>query len=171
MDCMGKRGIISIMEAVADKIIEELKYLAETEQADSGILDIVPVQAVFFGDPGIIQQSLYPCITVQPESDVPIGETTGYDKRSLRIEVSLLIDAREYFDVNVDEAIGDRALVQATYNIARWFRRPAKRTLDQLPGVVEVAVEDTIYRTQDRNIPIKLSRTVLVVQKNYAKCN
>ena len=158
------------MEIVTDKIITELKYLADTTADASGISDIIPVQAVFFGDPGIIQQSLYPCITVQPESEEPAGETTGYTKRRLTISVSLLIDARDYWDASVDEAIGDRALVQASYNIAQWFMRPAKRQLDQLQGVVDVAVEDTVYRQQDRgSVAAKLSRTTLVVTKHYAK--
>lgn len=156
------------MEDVIDKIIEEVGQVNLLDEADGGIADILPLQAIYFGDPGIIPASLYPCVTVSPDLDDPEGETTGYDKRALRVHVSLHIDARQYFDASADEAMGDRMLVKATFALTRWFRRRSKRTLDGL--VIDTAVQDTAYRQLQRgNIPAKSSRTTLVVRKTYAR--
>lgn len=156
------------MESVIDKIIEEVAIVNSLEQSEGGISDLLDLQAIYFGDPGIIPASLYPCVTVSPDLDDPEGETTGYDKRALRIHLSLHIDARQYFDANADEAMGDRMLVQATFALTRWFRRRSKRTLDGL--VIDTSVQDTTYRQLQRgNIPAKSSRTTLVVQKTYAR--
>jgi len=156
------------LETVADKIIQELKDLNEKPSAEGGIADVLPLTAVYFGDPGLIPASLYPAVTVEPASDDSEGETTGYDKRDLRLNLSIHIDARQYFDANADEAIGDRMLVQVTSLVLANFRRRSKRTLDGT--VTNITVGPTQYRTQQRgNVISKSSRTTLIVRKNYAR--
>lgn len=156
------------MEEVVDKIIEEIASLNDLAQSEGGLADLLPLKAVYFGDPGVIPASLYPCITVGPQTDAPNGGSTGYDTRDLRIELQVLIDARQYFDSDADEALGDRMLVQATFAVTRWFQRRSKRTLD---GTVQnLTVGDTDYRAQMRgNVVSKSSRTTLTVRKTYAR--
>jgi hypothetical protein len=156
------------METVVDKIRDEVAVLNDLPVAEGGLADLLPIKAVYFGDPGIIPASLYPCITVGPDRDTEQGGSTGMDNRDLYIELQVLIDARQYFETNADEAMGDRMLVQATSVLTRWFQRRSKRTLD---GTVQnLAVGDTDYRVQERgNVISKSSRTTLIVRKTYAR--
>lgn len=156
------------MEEVVDRLIEEVSALNDIPSAQGGLADLLPLKAVYFGDPGVIPASLYPCVTIGPQMDAPTGGSTGYDTRDLRIELQVLIDARQYFDSNADEALGDRMLVQATFALTRWFQRRTKRTLD---GTVQnLAVGDTDYRVQERgNVVSKSSRTLLIARKTYAR--
>lgn len=158
------------MEDVTDKIIEEVKTLSQMTAVEGGFSDIVSLQAVYFGDPGLVPVSMYPCVTVEPEDEDTDEETTGYDKRTLRVSVSVHIDAREYFEASEEEASGDRQLVQATSAIGAWFRRRSKRTLDGMAGVHNLSVESVAYRVQARGPVItKTSRTTLVINRSYAR--
>lgn len=158
------------MEEVIDKLISEVHVLSETSLSEGGFAEVLPLKAVFFGDPGMIPASLYPCATVEAVLDRSAEETTGADRRDLDIAIGLHIDAREYFDKEVDEASGDRALVEATHALVRWFRRRSKRTLDSQEGVINVQVEDTQYRAYARGQVItKSSRTTLRIHKAYAR--
>lgn len=158
------------MEDVVDRLVEEVKALAETPAAEGGFAEALPLKAVYFGDPGIIPASLYPCATVDPVMDSEEDETTGADRRELMVEIGLHIDARDYFERDADEASGDRALVQATFALGRWFRRRSKRSLDGLTGVINVRVGDAQYRASARGSVItKSSKTTLRIRKGYAR--
>lgn len=158
------------MEDLIDKIIAEITSLSEKTAAEGGIADYLELRAVYFGDPGIIPQSLYPCCTVEAVDDDPDSETTSADRRDHRIVVSLHIDARNYFDSGVDEATGDRMLVQATSVIRDWFRRRSKRTLDGMTGVHDLSVGNVAYRVQNREPVItKTSRISLGISRSYAR--
>jgi hypothetical protein len=138
------------MEAVMDKVVAELQTLIETESADGGISDILDVEAVYWGDPYILPANTYPTITVSPVRDEPKSETTGYDVRDLNILINVLIDLRQYFEADTDEADGDRKLTQAADAVNAWFRRKSNRTLDGLEGVRDVRVSTTDYQYQPR---------------------
>jgi hypothetical protein len=156
------------MEAVIDKIISDISEMTSLPSESGGLSDILPIVSVSFGDPGVLPTSQYPMITVVPVNRGPNGETTGYDKRKLYIEVSLYIDARDFFEEEKDEGTGDRTIVQATTKIESWFLRKSKRQLDGLDGVVNVEVEGTSFTKRDRsNLLAKSSRITLVVTKNY----
>jgi hypothetical protein len=157
------------MEKVTDKIISEVQALSEMSLEDGGFAESLPLKAVYFGDPGLIPQSLYPCATVEPLVTDPEHQTTGADFDELSVVITLHIDARDYFDHNADEAIGDRALVVASGALRRWFRRRSKRTLDG--DVTSLEVRGTAYpRPMVRGSVItKSSRTTLVVEKGYAR--
>lgn len=158
------------MEELIDKIIEEVSGLSQLTAVEGGFGDVLEVKAIYFGDPGLIPQSLYPCVTVEGVDDDPESETTNSDRRLHRIVVSLHIDAREYYDTTVDEAKGDRMLIGATNAITTWFRRRSKRNLDGMAGVHNLAVDNVAYRVQDREPVItKTSRISLLVSRSYAR--
>lgn len=156
------------MEALVDAVIEEVREITEKPSAEGGISDILEIQAIYFGDPGVIPVSLYPCATVEPDDDSPQDETTGYDTRVLRVVVSFHIDARNYFDVGADEAMGDRILVQAASLLRAHFSKRTVRNKDTKWR--DVRVLDTEYRVRNRETAIaKSARTVLLVRKNYQR--
>jgi hypothetical protein len=156
------------MEALIDKLSEEVLAWSQTPTAEGGIADDLDIQAIYFGDPGVIPVSLYPCVTVEPEVDDPLSETTGYDTRELRVVISIHIDARNYFDSGVDEAMGDRLLVRATNSLRRWFSRRSRRTMDGHWRAL--AVQETEYRARARaDVVAKTARTTLIVTKNYQR--
>lgn len=155
-------------ESIVDLVVAEVKEMAQTPQEEGGIAGVLDLQSVYFGDPGVIPGRLYPSCTVDLRDDSPDGETTGWDKHRLQVAVSFHIDAREYFEKDADEAVGDRALVRATFQLARWFRRRAKRTLDG--AVMDIEVQESQFAPDARgNVVVKTSQTMLVVKKNYMK--
>lgn len=156
------------MEALIDKLIEEVTAFVNAPTAEGGIADDLEIRAIYFGDPGVIPVSLYPCVTVEPEMDDPDSETTGYDTRELRVVISFHIDARNYFDVDADEAMGDRLLVRAALALRAWFSRRSKRTMQD--HWRDIKVLDTEYRARNRETVVaKSARTTLLVTKNYIR--
>lgn len=156
------------MEETIDKVIEEVKTFVETPYAEGGISDIMPVQSVYFGDPGYIPVTLFPSITVEPVDDMPSGGSTGWDERELQIAVSFNIDARLYYDSTEEEASGDRMLVRAAFLLRRWLERRSNRTLDGLVSNVDVQ-ETEFLRFLRGEIVTKTARTMLVATKRYAR--
>lgn len=156
------------MEDIIDRLIEEIKNLTSLTRADGGLSDVLEVKAVYFGDPGVIPQSLMPCVMVEPIAESPNGETTSYDKRFLEINLLVMIDARDYFEVDAEEAMGDRKLVQSAAIISRYFRSQDKR---QLSGLVnDIMVNDTTYDIQDRgNAIVKTARVNLQIMKAFTR--
>ena len=158
------------MEAVIDKILAEVTTFKDTPSAEGGCSDILPIEVVWFGDPGIVMSELYPCVFVEPISDVPESETTGYEVRDLEISVTILIDIREEFDATVDEADGTRKLVQTAERLRSWLRRVGNRQLDGLQGVREVRVTSTDYMGQVRgSVVAKTAQITLLVNKQFPK--
>lgn len=158
------------MEAVTDKLVSELTQFSQTPAAEGGCKDIMDIQAVYFGDPGVIPVNSYPCFTVQPEQDEPVSETTGYEVRNLRLLITCLIDAREFFNASVLEATGDRQLVQTMGNLRKWLRRTANRRLDGMEGVREVAIDSTDYLVQVRDdVVAKSAQINVTVNRHYRR--
>ena len=158
------------MEAVIDKLISELTTFKDTTEADGGCSDVLSIEAIYFGDPGLIPAELYPCFTVEPNLDRPRTGTTGYDVRDLQVTISVLIDSRIYFDSDVTEAEGDRKLVKTMFSLQRWLRRTANRKLDGLEGVREVTVQQTDYMGQVRGSVVAKTASITVeVNKQYPK--
>lgn len=159
------------MEQVIDKLRNELTVLSETPESEGGIAEILGIQSIYFGDPGIIPVWLYPAILVQPIRDAPVSETTGYEIRNLEVLISLIIDSREFFEKDVEEAKGDRKLTQAAMAMRKWLRRTANRRLDGEAGNVrEVAVDATNYMVEVRGSVIaKSAQLTLTVNKQYQR--
>jgi len=153
---------------VIDKIVQELGAMAEADSSEGGIADVLPLRAIYFGDPGIIPASLYPCAVVEPDDSDPSGGNTAADRRDLVVEVSLLIDARDYFDSTVDEANGDRLLVQSVARLERWFSTRRNRTLDG--SVQNCAVGRIKFRKRERGgVFAKEVGATLHIRKTYPR--
>lgn len=159
-----------MLEEVMDKVVAELTTFKDTPSASGGASDILTVEAVYWGDPGVIPVNSYPCFLVQPTRDSPDIETTGYEVRDLEVMVTLLIDAREFFDATPLEATGDRALVQVMERVRQWFRRDSNRSLDGLVGVREVKVTAADYNVQVRGgVIAKAAQVTLLVNRQRAR--
>jgi hypothetical protein len=79
-----------------------------------------------------------------------------------------MIDAREYFEVDASEAMGDRKLVQSAEIVSRYFRSQDKRQLDGL--VNDIKVNETTYDIQDRgNAIVKTARVNLQIMKAFTR--
>lgn len=144
--------------------------MASAYEADGGISEIFDIEAVYFGDPGLIPVNSYPCFTVQPIRDSPDKETTGYEVRNLQVLVTLLIDSRPYWESSPLEATGDRKLVQAMERVRSWFRRDSKRSLDGLEGVREVEATTVEYNVQIRGgVTAKAAQVTLLVNQQRSR--
>lgn len=158
------------MEEIIDKLIAEVGLWSQADVADGGIADFITINSVYFGDPGILPVYSYPAVTVQAAQDQPESETTGYENFDHSLIISILIDAREFFDASVEEATGDRQLVKAASSLRRWLRRDSNRTLDSLSGVRQLKVETTDYVPEVRGEVItKSAQLTLVVNKQYQR--
>jgi hypothetical protein len=158
------------VEEVVDAIIAELTTLKNTASAGGGISDIITIEAVYWGDPGIIPVNSYPAFLVQPVRDLPDIETTGYEVRDLEVLVTCLIDSRSYWDATVLEATGDRQLTQVMEKVRNWFRTDSNRQLDGLAGVREVVASATDYMVQVRgSVVAKSAQVTLTVNKQRGR--
>lgn len=154
------------MESVVDAIVAELEVFKDATASNGGCSDILGIEAVYWGDPGIIPVNSYPAFTVQPIRDLPQSETTGYEVRDLEVLITLLIDSRSYWDASVLEATGDRQLVQVMEKVRNWFRTDHNRSLSGLEGVREVSVSATDYMVQVRgSVLAKSAQVTLTVNK------
>lgn len=158
------------MENVVDVIVAELTTFKDTAAADGGCADILNIEAVYWGDPGIIPVNSYPCFTVQPVRDLPDIETTGYEVRDLEVLVTLLVDSREFWDATVLEATGDRQLVQVMEKVRNWFRTDHNRSLSGLLGTREVRASSTDYMVQVRgSVLAKSAQVTFTVNKQRGR--
>lgn len=154
------------METVVDAIVAELTELKDTDSSEGGIADILTIEAVYWGDPGIIPVNSYPAFLVQPIRDIPDIETTGYEVRDLEVLVTCLIDSRSYWDATALEATGDRALTQVMERVRNWFRTDTNRHLSGLAGTREVRATNTDYMVQVRgSVVAKSAQVTLTVNK------
>jgi len=148
------------MENIVDAIVAELELFKDTNTAGGGCADILTIEAVYWGDPGILPVNSYPAFTVQPVRDLPDIETTGYEVRDHEVLVTLLIDSRSYWDASTLEATGDRQLVQVMEKVRNWFRTDHNRSLSGLGGTREVTASGTDYMMQVRGSVIAKSAQV-----------
>lgn len=154
------------MESVINAIVAELEVFKKATAANGGCADLMTIEAVYWGDPGIIPVNSYPAFTVQPVRDLPDIETTGYEVRDLEVLVTLLIDSRAFWDATVLEATGDRQLVQVMEKVRNWFRTDRNRSLSGLAGTREVSVSATDYMVQVRgSVLAKSAQVTLTVNK------
>jgi hypothetical protein len=154
------------MEAIVDAIIAELTLFKDTASASGGCSDILEIEALYWGDPGSLPINAYPAIVAQPVNDRPDIETTGYEVRNFAVLVTVLINAKEYFDAEPLEATGDRQLTQVIEALRNWFRTDHNRSLSGLLGVREVVASGTDYMVQVRGSVIaKSAQVTLTVNK------
>jgi len=165
------------MEQVVDKIVAELELFVAAPYVDpgnpsntaapyGGAYGLLEIEAVYWGDIGVIPVNAYPCFIVQPVKDTPTIETTAYEVRALEILITLLIDARAYFDASTIEASGDRKMVEIMERVRQWFRRDHNRSLGGGIGVREVKVTTAEYNAQVRGgVIAKAAQVTLLVDQ------
>jgi hypothetical protein len=158
------------MEAVVDEIVASLTTFKDTDSASGGCADLMTIEAVYWGDPGVIPVNSYPAFLVQPVRDLPDIETTGYEVRDLEVLVTLVVDSRAFWDATVLEATADRQMVQVMEKVRNWFRRDSTRSLNGLTGVREVVASATDYMVQVRGSVIaKSAQVTLTVNKQRGR--
>ncbi|MFA5396248.1 MAG: hypothetical protein WC346_09600 [Methanogenium sp.] len=81
------------------KSIELLKTKLETKLRGK-------VKAFYIGDPWILPESSMPCIMLNPISTESNVLDNQRDSHTHNIDVSLVIDARQYFDATPDKMVG-----------------------------------------------------------------
>jgi hypothetical protein len=154
------------VESIVDAIVAELTTFKDTASASGGCSDILTIEAVYWGDPGIIPVNSYPAFLVQPIRDLPDIETTGYEVRDFEVLITLVIDSRSYWDASVLEATGDRQMVKVMEKVRNWFRTDHNRSLSGLDGTREVSASGTDYMVQVRGSVIaKSAQVTLTVNK------
>lgn len=156
------------MEAVIDKLISEVTLWKDAKEEDGGVADVLDIKSIYFGDPGVLPVYNYPAVTVQATRDVPESETTGAEMRDLTILVTIMIDAREFFDATVEEATGDRDLIRAAGSLRRWLRRDSNRSLDGTVRQLKVLTTDYVPEVRGEIIT-KSAQLTLVVNKQYQR--
>lgn len=157
-----------MMESIIDWVVADLTTFAQAESADGGIADIVEDDiVVFWGDPGIIAVTNYPCFTVAPQRGSPTGGTTATENRDLTVLITFLIDGREYFETAPEEASGDRTLVKVADALEARYLSKAKTLLDGMSGVRNAQVSGTQYTPQPRgSVFAKSAELTLTVNKS-----
>ena len=162
-----------MMESVIDYIVADLAEFAAATDADGGIADIIDPDGlgldvvVFWGDPGIISVTNYPCFTVAPDRNAPTGGTTAAEFRDLNIVIQFLMDGREFFEASPTEANGDRTLVQVADRLEARMASKAKTLLDGMSGVRNASVSGTQYTPQPRgSVFAKSAVMTLTVNKS-----
>ncbi len=65
------------MEDIIERLIQEIKNLTSLTRSDGGLSHVLDIKSVYFGDPGIVPQSLLPCAMVEPIFESPDGEMTS----------------------------------------------------------------------------------------------
>lgn len=70
------------------------------------------IKSFYIGDPLLLPDSSMPCISVSPEnSNINIADNQR-DVRTHRIQISLIIDARKYFNALPGEMVGTTFLLE-----------------------------------------------------------
>ena len=70
------------------------------------------VKAFYVGDPWIIPSSLLPCIMLNPIKTETNILDNQRDSHIHHIEVSLIVDARQYFDATPEKMVGTEFLME-----------------------------------------------------------
>lgn len=157
------------MEAVIDKLIEELRIMNDTPSNEGGLQGILDLQNVVWDDPGVVLVDEYPYAFVAPITDEPLSETAGragYDVRRNFISIVFVINQSDYFDPTVSEVSGSRELVQASHNLRRWLRKLGKLRLDGLARGLRV--QSTNYVPDIRGDAfVRTAVTTLIVDTQY----
>ena len=70
------------------------------------------VKAFYVGDPWIIPESLLPCIMINPIRTETNIIDNQRDSHVHNIEISLIVDARQYFDATPENMVGTQFLME-----------------------------------------------------------
>lgn len=70
------------------------------------------IKSFYIGDPLLLPESSMPCISVSPESSTINIADNQRDERAHKIQISLIIDARKYFNATPNEMVGTTFLTE-----------------------------------------------------------
>jgi len=87
------------------KSIELLK--TKLEEKVKGI-----IKSIYIGDPVYIPDSCLPCIVINPMSTEVTVADSARDMHSHSIDISIVIDARQYFNATPDKMVGTEFLMK-----------------------------------------------------------
>lgn len=133
------------MEQVLDKLVADIQDLADKPFSIGGFSDEMPLESdVYWGEsPTFTGIESYPLIEVAPVLSEPAGGTTQKVNRELTIRVTLLYDARAFFDeTETAEATASREVVRTMDSIEKYLEQTASTTLDGLARKAEVGATD-----------------------------
>lgn len=140
------------MEKVIDAIIEQINLIKDLDYDEGGFRDEIDLEEVWFDDPRILPSESYPFIYVAPGTSRKTNETTQFIDRTLTISVGLLVDPREFYDVDeVAETTASREMLRTVDAIERHFERKTLRLPNGLAeNTVGLEVGETVYSQQLR---------------------
>ena len=70
------------------------------------------IKSFYVGDPILIPDSAMPCIAIAPDnSNITVADNQR-DNRAHRIQISLIADARKYFNATPDQMVGSAFLME-----------------------------------------------------------
>lgn len=150
---------------IIDAVTRELQTLAGTDSDSGGFRDRIELpQSVWFGNPGILPDNLYPYIYVEPVIGVKESETTANITRRYNVRIVLLIDPRNLYDeTEVTEQTASREMIQTMEAIEQHFEKTTLRKPDGLaPGVMKVDLAATEYAQQIRGTFYSLGASILL---------
>src|SRR3990167_6516844 len=70
------------------------------------------IKSWYVGDPVLIPDSAMPCIAISPNSSVIAVADNQRDSRIHKIDISVIVDARQYFGSTPSEMIGTSFLME-----------------------------------------------------------
>lgn len=140
------------MEEVIDAIIAAINSIKDLDFLEGGFRDEIDVESVWFDDPRILPAESYPFIYVAPGASRKTNETTAFIDRTLTISIGLLVDPREFYDVNeVAETTASREMLRTVHSLERYFERKSLRLPNGLAvNTVGLEVGETVYSQQLR---------------------
>jgi hypothetical protein len=112
-----------------------------------------------------------PYFYVSPGVNRNTGETTGYWKRDIVIEVTLVVNAVDFYNPTVPEQKAKRVLVGAMDAVIVHFMKVSNRRLDFLPDVRVLNVADIDYNGDLTRGGTRLlaATAAITVEKQYPK--
>jgi hypothetical protein len=136
---------MATLEEVLDKLVADIQDLADTDYADGGFRDEMPLgHNVWWGEaPEQIPNESYPTVEVVPVRTEPAGGTTHFAFRDLTIRVTLLYAPTAFFDGSeTSEQTAQREAVRTMDAIERYLEKTSKRMLDGLARSAVVGATD-----------------------------
>ena len=70
------------------------------------------IKSWYVGDPVLIPDSAMPCIAISPNSSAIVVADNQRDTRTHKIDISVIIDARQYFGSTPSEMVGTTFLME-----------------------------------------------------------
>ena len=160
---------MSGMEEVIDKLQIDIQELANTPFSVGGFSDEISLNSpVYWGELPLAGVEAFPAIEIVPILSEPAGGTTTEVWRDLTIRVTLLFDAREFYDTTeTSEATATRECVRTMESIERYLEKTSKVHLDGLVRKAEVGA--TEYAPQLPRGTVNVSSASATVEVQIAR--